>query len=82
MFTKLKNKFGFIRIISTKQVGDNIQIMYNNDPISIYFLKNVNERDYHIKLRRDFLKDHAVLLNGTIINNYKGRYKINKFVEN
>lgn len=79
MFTKLKNKFGFIRLIITKQVGDEIQIMHDNDPMSIGFLKNVNEKDYHIKLRRDYLKDDGILLDGDRIDNYKGRYKINKF---
>ena len=81
MFTKIKNKFGFIRLITTKQIGNEIQIMHDNDPMSIGFLKNINERDYHIKLRRDYLKDDGILLGGTKIENYKGRYKINKFIK-
>lgn len=79
MFTKLLNKFGFVRCISTKQIDNDLQISYNNDNSDIVFLKNVNERDYHIQLRREYLKDDAILLDGTKIKDYKGRYKINKF---
>jgi hypothetical protein len=79
MFTKLLNKFGFVRHISTKQIDNDLQITYNNDNSNIAFLKNVNERDYHIQLRREYLKDDAILLDGTKIKDYKGRYKINKF---
>lgn len=79
MFTKILNKFGFIRNISTKQIDNDLQITYNNDKSDIGFIKNTNERDYHIHLRREYLKDDGVLLDGTIIKDYKGRYKINKF---
>lgn len=81
MFTKIKNKFGFTKTITTKQIDKDIQITYNSELGNIGFLKNVDEREFHIKLRRDYLKDDGILLDGTIIDNYKGRYKLNKFIK-
>ena len=79
MFTKYKTKYGFINSNSTRIFNGNLICEFNNNVGDIILIKNKTERDYHIELRINIIKDGGELISGTIIKNYKGRYKINKF---
>lgn len=78
MFTKIKNKFGFILSYNTTQYYSGLYVIINDNPMSQFCLQE-EERHFHIRIRRETLKNDGQILYGTKIKDYKGRYKINKF---
>ena len=81
MYTKLKQIDGKPNFFNTNQWSVGVYVIINNDPKTQYCIHNITEREFHIKLRRDCLKSGGTILDGTKIENYKGRYKINKFIK-
>ena len=79
MFTKIKTAEGFKMFFRTKQYESGVYVIANDEPFNQWIDHNISERDWHIKLRRNYIKNGGTILDGTKIENYKGRYKINKF---
>ena len=80
MFTKLKYSNGVVVSIDTKEFYSGLYIIFNQDPATQHCsTKYKSEKDYHITMRRECIKDGGTIIDGTKIKNYKGRYKINKF---
>ena len=80
MFTKIKTAEGIKIVFRTQQYKSGVYVIVNDDPSTQWFEPNISERDWHIKLRRKYIKNNGIVLVGTKIENYKGRYKINKFI--
>lgn len=80
MFTKLKYSNGTVVSIDTKEFYSGLYIIFNQDPATQHSItKFKSEAHYHIMMRRECLKDGGSVIDGTVIPNYKGKYKINKF---
>lgn len=79
MFTKIKTVEGIKIFFRTQQYESGVYVIVNDEPFNQWVERNISERDWHIKLRRKYIKNNGIILDGTKIENYKGRYKINKF---
>lgn len=80
MLTKYKTKNDKIYFYSTRSFDSGVLCVINDDVNTTFCVKNKDERTYHIDLRRKIIKNGGEIITGTVIKNYKGRYKINNFI--
>lgn len=80
MFTKYKTKDDKIYFYSTRSLDSGVLCVINDDANTTFYVKNKDERTYHMDLRRKIIKDGGEIITGTVIKNYKGKYKINNFI--
>lgn len=80
MFTKLNDPAKGILNIETRQFETGLYIIINNDP-KLQNTLDMKEEQYHINVRTKCLARNGIILNGTVIKNYKGSLPINKFDE-
>ena len=77
MYTNIKTKEGKESHIVTQHYEIGTYVMINNDPAS-QFRSHLQEKDFHIKVRKDAIKNGDTIVNGTIIE-YKDKVNINPF---
>lgn len=80
MFTKLKDPDKGILNIETRQFETGLYVIINNDP-KLQANIDMKEEQYHINVRIKCLARNGIILNGTVIKEYKGNIPINKFDE-
>lgn len=81
MFTKIKTESG-TELHTTQQYAMGTYLIIDNDP-NFQCMLTCDEIAYHIKLRQKVLKDKkgASIINGIIIESYRGKYSINSFTQ-
>jgi len=78
MYTKIQiTNTKKIHTFVTKQYEVGTYVIIDNDP-ALQGGVTIKERDYHIKIRKETLKNKDSIIDGTILD-YNGKFPINDF---
>lgn len=80
MRTVIKYKeLGNIEIITQQYELGLYVALYKNKELITQFGSELKERSYHIEVRVKAIKEGDSIIDGNVIDNYKGKYPINTF---
>lgn len=80
MRTVIKDKeLGNVEIITQQYESGLYVAIYNNKELVTQFGSKLKERTYHINIRVKAIKEGDSIIEGNVIDNYKGNYPINIF---